>query len=270
MITTGLASVVRERVAAEIERRAELVQAVSEAVKADPAIDAVPVSANAVRRHLSMYYGKELAEGATIADLAGAIARIGGIMTSAGFVCVELVKPSREARLRIAEKWNKGLPAREVPLIRRGNIGAASGASAGTEVAGRAVDGDEFVDVASLPPGTLYRGPNGVYRQVTPESAAIHRDGGVWNKRGQSVTRKRRFPSYLAKLREFLDKEPGTPFAKVEAMISAVDRQILEYVIEGQTLRWIADEMGMKKPTVYKRVAKIRREAGISGPGPGR
>jgi hypothetical protein len=111
-----------------------------------------------------------------------------------------------------------------------------------------------------MPEGTVFRGEGGVYRQVQPQSATmLMRDGG--NGKGSYVIRRRRFPSYIDRLRAFLDGGPP---------IGVVDRQVLEYVCEGHTLQWIADEIGIKKATIHKRIVKIRKAAGIAGPGPGR
>jgi hypothetical protein len=255
---------VRAVVDAEHRRRRELREAIGEIVVwDDKALKSVSISA--LRRQLSTYFGAAMAEGATFADLAGAIAEIGGGIRERGFVHIRLRPPSREAMRRIVAKWNKGLPKGEAPLIRR----LRSQEDAGFE--DLSVDGRfDFLDLVSSPVGTLYQ-KEGVYHQIPPETAAlVTRSGGVWNKPGQTITRKRRFPSYIERLRAFLEKEPGNPFAKNEAMISAVDRQILEYIIEGKTLRWIAQEIGMKKATIHKRVVKIRNAAGIPGPGPGR
>lgn len=239
----------------EKRRRSDLRVAVCEAVNFDPEIDEF-VSVAALRRHLALYYGKALADGATFADLGGAVAVTGGIVTDGGFLAIELVKPSRAARTRIAAKWNRDLPRGEIPQIRRlrhGGDGDETGRSDALP--------DGFVDIVSLPEGSLYQGAGGVFRQVPPQSAAlVTRDGGVWNKRGQTIRRKRRFPAYLQKVRDFLDT----------GHVSAVDRQILEHVVEGHTLRWIADELGMKKPTVFARIRRIRRKYGIAGPGAGR
>jgi len=87
----------------------------------------------------------------------------------------------------------------------------------------------------------------------------VTRDGG--DRKGHYVRRKRRFPAYIESIRSLLEGR---------ALISSVDRQILEYVTEGKTMKWIADKLGMKKPTVFIRIAKFRRNYGVDGPGPGR
>lgn len=255
----SLAAFARQAVEDEKERREELRRAVAEAFECGPEIDGEAYNVGTVRRHLALFYGDGVGYASTLADLIAAFAIIGGVWASGVFVCVKHRRPSFEARKRVAVKWNKGLPKPEAPPIRRLRFELPSEERTGLTSDGGAAD--ELADVASLPAGTLYRGKGGVYRQVPPEgSGFVNRDGGVWNKRGVSVSRKRRFPAYLERIRDYLET----------AKISAVDRTILEHVANGQTLQWIADEMGMKKPTVFVHVRRLRQKAGIAGPGRGR
>ncbi len=237
----------------EIDRRAELRAAIAEVVEFAGLTD--EVSIGALHRHLAKYYGPELAEGATRAELIGGAAAAAaagrGWVDGDRITGVRLRKPSRAELRRIAAQWNKGLPQAEVPAIRRPH-----------GLGGYGVDGKGDTEYHELPPpGSLYR-VDGIYRQ-SPDPATLHawRDGGNGHRGGVTIKRARRFPSYVARLRAFLDGP---------AVISSVDREILEHVIEGRTLQWIADEMAMKKPTVHKRVNKIRTRAGIAGPGRGR
>jgi hypothetical protein len=78
---------------------------------------------------------------------------------------------------------------------------------------------------------------------------------------GATVYRQNRMPAYLAMI---------GAYAKIARGISVVDRKILFRVANGDTLQRIADDLGMKKPTVHKRIDKHRASAGIVGPGPGR
>lgn len=231
-----------EVVEAERERRAEVRQACLDVIERGAPHEAITLAQ--LVRHIETYYGKTIARSATVAELVSGAAEAGACPTSSWLWNVRLIKPSRAAMLRIAAKWNAQIPDADIPMIRRPH----------------APIGGETIDPGDVPrPGAVFKS-HGVYRQFPdPESSIAWRDGG--DNRHGSTSRRRRFPGYIARIRAYLDKEPT---------IAATDRVILEFIVEGKTLRWIADEIGMKTSTVHKRVAQLRDKAGIPGPGAGR
>ncbi len=231
-----------------MQRRADVRQAVIDVVE--------PVLVGAfkikeLRAHIARFYGSELATLATEAELRGACAEAGADVGLILMMDVALRRPSREAMRRIAAKWNEGLPPPELPMIKRPNRPGPGG-----------FEQDAAGFDLMQPPGSM-RKTNGVHRlTVDPEVAIAHRDGGATGRRGTgSTSRRRRFPAYIARLREFLDRVND---------LGAVNREIFEHIVDGRSLQWIADEMSMTKASVHKRVANARRLAGIAGPGSGR
>lgn len=78
---------------------------------------------------------------------------------------------------------------------------------------------------------------------------------------GGTALRLARMPEYLASISAYVRLANGIP---------ALDKKILFRLADGMTIRDIAVDLGMKTPTVYKRIAKHRAMGGISGPGTGR
>lgn len=249
------ATIAAEVVRREKERRAELAVAIAAVVVFAKDGETSPA---ALCRHLRMYYGEELASSATAAELCAGVAVAGGVICDSEnnqarrvFLHVKLRPPLRAERKRVADKWNRELPPGELPMIRRPSDGAFTGNAPTSER--HAID---------RRPGDLYVS-FGVHRQVPdPDAITAWRTGGAGKgkPRGE-VARRRRFPDYIARLSKHLDSG---------ALISAVDRQLIELVTEGKSLQWIADELQMTKANVHKRVAAVRKVAGIAGPGPGR
>ncbi len=236
----------------EVKRRAAVRQAVLDVVCYDPGSD---LTVSALRSHIAMYYGTALACGASVAELAGACAEIegtypGGKTYLVWYAC--LVPPSRAAKRRVANQWNEGLPPPELPMIKR-NFSANAPGTFEQDSAGL-----EHIQ----PPGSLHKS-HGIHRAaVDPEVSLVYRDGGAAGKVGSgSTSRLRRFPAYVERLRAYIEKSGA---------VSAVNREICEHVIEGKSLQWIADELGMTKASVHKRVVNVRKLAGIAGPGSGR
>lgn len=228
----------------ERSRREELRLAVLAVVeKADSASG---FRATQLRRHVARYYGQAIAHGAAPFELVGFAAEAGGYSTSGYIWNVKLRSPDRTERRRIAAKWNEGLPPPELSMIKRAALERDDTA------------GDMLFE---LPPGLPYLS-DGVHKQLPPmDSVAVWRDGGN-GARGSGVSmRRRRFPAYLANLRAYLDRASS---------LSSVDRQLLEFVVEGKSLQWIADELGMTKANVHKKVSAARKVGGVAGPGPGR
>lgn len=232
----------RRAVAMERERRSELAGAVAELVFEDPGAG-FPLGD--LRRQLRLYYGAAMADGATIADLHGLVAIAGGYPSGGWVFDASLRRPSREALRKVRDKWNKGLPPAELPMIRQHHT--------------LRPDSPDFPDAPADHPVKV---EGRWYQTQDPATRGVIAGGGTNSRRiGTRYGAKRRFPSYVAALRGCLDKV---------STVSAVDRQIVEFIIEGRTIRWIADELGMKAPTVQKRVRQFRVAAGISGPGSGR
>lgn len=246
------ATIAAEVVRREKERRAELAAAIAAVIVFAKDEEIFP---SALRRHLRMYYGEELTMSATAAELCAGVAVAGGVICDSEnnqarrvFLHVRLRPPSRTERKRVADMWNKELPPGELPMIRR-PIDGLDGRGGIIE--------EDAIDRA---PGSLYIA-HGVHKQTPdPDAITSWRDGGA-GRRGETVARRRRFPDYIARLSKYLASG---------ALVSAVDRQLIELVIEGKSLQWIADELQMTKANVHKRVAAVRKVAGIAGPGPGR
>ncbi len=240
----NIAMAVKER-----DRRLETRQAILDVVELDG--DASFTIA-ALRRCLAVYYGADIADGATVADLSGGACAAGAFPAHGEFLGARLRKPARAALRRVANKWEKRLPAPELPLIRR-RVSVSRADEEGPHY-------DE-IEGASIPPGACINVHGKWYQNSDPATLHAWSTGGGQRRGGPQHRTKRRFPGYVAMLRALLDS--AFP-------VSAVDRQICEFVIEGRTIRWIADELGMKRPTVHKRVKLLRDRANIPGPGSGR
>lgn len=243
-----------EAVRREKERRAELAAAIAAVIVFAKDEEIRP---STLRDHLRLYYGQETTMGATAAELCAGVAVAGGVICDSEnnqrnrvFLHVKLRKPSATERRRVAAKWNKALPPAELPMIKR--------AFECPESRHESVAKNEIFD---LVPGLVTK-IGGVHRQIPdPESVTAWRDGGGGRGKGGTVARRRRFPDYIERLSKYLASG---------ANVSAVDRQMIEFVIDGKSLQWIADELSMTKANVHKRIASVRRVAGIAGPGPGR
>lgn len=241
----------------ETRRRADLMHALSCVLSKSKGsdvlgTDSVRTSMDGVRRMVARFYGADLARGASAAEISAGVAIAGGRQSRyqdergvrpLHFRGVTLQPPSATEQRRIVAQWNKGLPDPEVTPIRR-----------------VASDGNEVLDRFEMPPGTSYQ-QHGVHKVSGSGEPSMWTNGGAGLADGSTVQRPRRFVGYIDAVRSFLDKTTS---------ITAVDRSILEYVCEGKTVQWIADEIGVTYQAIQKRICKHRKAAGISGPGKGR
>lgn len=234
MIAAGLAD-------REMARRKALLTAVASVLRRVPYDDAV-VTAGGLRIQLRLYYGPGLSGAASVSELCAGVAIAGGRVGSSGsiFHGVGLVPPTRSERAATRKSWTMGL-REDPPLIRRAG-------------------GDREITPESIvPPGCAYVSDDGVHRQARASSSpSPWRDGG--NARGGTTCRMGRFVNYIAMLERFMET----------AQVSSVDRQIVDLVVEGKSIQWISDELGIGRSTVHNRIVAVRKLAGIVGPGRGR
>lgn len=203
------------------------------------------LATGSLRRHLSMFYGKDLAYGAFYPELCAGVAIAGGSVpaTNRAFMDVALKTPGKRELRRIYSRWTDGLP----PIV-------------GAPIGGDRRGDLSFADLAGAPAGTQYVGHDGRHRQVPPDSAVTQwRTGGDGN--GGTKWRRRRFAEYAEAIAVYLSSDAGIP---------AVDRQILELVVEGLAVRSIAKEVRMSKSVVHRCIARHRALGGITGPGCGK
>jgi DNA-binding CsgD family transcriptional regulator len=217
------------------------------------------VSPFALRVQLANLHGGRFAKLPTFAELCSGVAVAGGRVSSARggdgvrrrhFRGVRLRQPGRGEVVAARAAWEERLEEQglgQVPLIRR---------ICDPDQEGMVLE----VDTADCLPetGMVYRAGGGNWRQFfdvdsVPAMAPTRNPDGT---RG----RRRRFISYLERLRAYVD----------ETVLKPEDRHVLELVLEGRSIRDIAVEMDLTRWKVQDIVQRHQRAGGIAGPGPGR
>jgi hypothetical protein len=220
------------------------------------------VTSSAIRRQLAEYYGQALSKACTWSEMWRAVRgcrgkiswSIAGGRRQRHFRGVELVKARGFAR--IIRNVNRRLAADGLP-----EEPTAIRTPTSMYWRGSAETGDYQVTLRDpentvLQPGLLVKG-GGIWKQTVDHSTTML-TADTKNEDG-TRGRRRRFVPYLARLQLYLQT----------ARMPAEDRQVLDLVVAGHTVRDIAAELGLTRWKVQSTIERHQDAAAIPGPGPG-